>query len=76
MTNQHKQEPAVAGPSTKELEKRVAQLERELATEKKDCIKALQERDYNGHRWRHYETLCNAAGIHDLTLDEVREKFK
>lgn len=56
-----------------ELEKKIKQLERELATEKKDCIQALRERDANGLRWRHYQILCNAARIQYMNADEVRK---
>jgi len=59
-----------------DLEKRVKQLERDLATEQKDCIQALHERDHNGKRWRQFEMLCNAAGIQHMTVDQVRAQNK
>jgi hypothetical protein len=40
----------------------IAKLQKELAQEKKDCIQALQDRDYNGLKWRIFEMECNRLG--------------
>jgi len=56
-----------------ELEKLNKQLTQALVAEKKDCIQALRERDANGKQWRHYQMLCNAAGIQHMTVEQARK---
>ena len=50
------------------LQKRVAELEKLLREEKKDCIEALRQRDHNGRMWRIFEIACNQNGCwpHDV----------
>lgn len=55
--------PKCEDPESKQCsETLIAKLRKELAQERKDCIDALKDRDYNGLKWRWFEIECNRLG--------------
>lgn len=42
---------------------RITKLETELREAKEDLVVALAERDAYGRIWRHFEVICNKAGL-------------